>query len=75
VVLGFKTNDDKYNESTDLYVDDYRLIGKIISQSIYYDLDDTETSVETLVELSHQIANKHNIPLESIKLYTGVRQC
>ncbi len=78
VVLGFKTQADKYyDHDTGWFLEgeNCMLIGDRIASGSDCEFDETATDIGTLVQRSHQIAKEHDVPLESIKLYTGIRQC
>ncbi len=81
VMLGFKSTGDSHGldeENGDGFwckSEGCMLVGDIIAEGSDYNFQKSETDIATLVQRSHKIAKKHGVPLEDVKLYTGVRQC
>lgn len=64
-IHGFIT-DDTTNE---------HIFGELIQHGDFYDWENTEHSIVDFMEMARSIAIKHDVPLDSVKLYTGIRQC
>ena len=51
------------------------LIGYLIADDIETDYDGTETSIAEVMEKAKLVAEKLSVPIEEIKLISGVRSC
>jgi hypothetical protein len=75
VILGFKTNDDKYKSDDHLLLDDCVVVGDLIAYGSENDFPEREMSVLDLMNRAKHIAEKYGVVLSDVKLHTGIQAC